>query len=105
MTRDWYKEAILNDKGNIAPLHDEVRSLAKGDPSAMAWIVLRAANDPGAPFEADVVDAMAILYRDRRADFERLRARLKKEAPRVRLMEFDKLVEAAWRFKRWDASP
>jgi hypothetical protein len=74
-----------------------VNGLAEGDPSAIAALVSRAASDPGEPFEADMVDAMATLYRDRRADFERLRARLKEEAPRVRVMEIDKLVEAAAR--------
>jgi hypothetical protein len=71
--------------------------LAAGDADAMTALIDRAAGDPGAPFEPEIVAALAALFADRRADFERLRARLKQDAPQVRIQEIDKLVDVAAR--------
>jgi putative DNA primase/helicase len=65
-----------------------VAKLARGDISAF---VARAKADPGFPFEPE---AIAALGRIARADFERLRARLKVETS-IRLQALDAAMETA----------
>ena len=50
-------------------------------------LVERTANDPGAPFEPDVLEQLAALQRSDRASFEGLRAQLKAAGCRVTILD------------------
>ena len=60
---------------------DTVVRLAEGDSAAF---LARARDDPGFPFEPAAISALLRFAKDRRADWQRLRAQLKAE-PKIHL--------------------
>jgi hypothetical protein len=66
--------------------------LAEGDAAAVNAFIGRAKVDVSMVFESDTAEAVATLYRDRRADYLQMRTRLKKEAPEVRVKALDEFV-------------
>ena len=58
----------------------------------LAGLAERAADNPGAPFEPDAIEALAELRAQNRAAFEQLRARLK--AAKVRVTALDRAIFA-----------
>jgi hypothetical protein len=55
------------------------------------------------PFDADTATGLALLYRGHRDLYRQLRARLKEEAPEVRVTALDEFVRdvVAWRRDRF----
>ncbi|MBF0383682.1 MAG: hypothetical protein HQL69_21895 [Magnetococcales bacterium] len=51
-------------------------------------------TDPGAPFEKEVLEALSIIKADDRAEYQRLRIRIKKASKDVQITEVDKLVSS-----------
>ena len=60
---------------------------AEDIPDPLEGLVEKTANDPGAPFEPDVLERLAALKQDDRAAFEALRSRLKKAGCRVTALD------------------
>ena len=78
---------------------DTVVRLAEGDSAAF---LARAREDPGFPFEPAAITALLRFAKDRRADWQRLRAQLKAE-PKIHLSALEAVMKAEvrqWRLRR-----
>ena len=69
---------------------DTVVRLAEGDSAAF---LARAREDPGFPFEPAAITALLRLAKDRRADWQRLRAQLKAD-PKIHLSALEAVMKA-----------
>ena len=69
---------------------DTVVRLAEGDSAAF---LARAREDPGFPFEPAAITALLRFAKDRRADWQRLRAQLKAE-PKIHLSALEAVMKA-----------
>jgi hypothetical protein len=69
---------------------DTVVKLAEGDSAAF---LARAREDPGFPFEPAAISALLRFAKDRRADWQRLRAQLKAE-PKIHLSALEAVMKA-----------
>ena len=76
-------EAILEPDQLIA---DAIYA-AEEMPDPLAGLVERTTADPGAPFMAETLEALAALKSDNRAAFEALRSQLKKAGCRVTALD------------------
>jgi hypothetical protein len=84
----------MNDNRQSS-LDDPVRDAINGaqeftDP--LDDLVQKTANDPGAPFAPEILAKLAELRKEHRAEFEKLRAQLKKAG--CRITELDKAISA-----------
>ena len=81
-------------EGTTAPWCDAERDtvvrLAEGDSAAF---LARAREDPGFPFEPAAITALLRFAKDRRADWQRLRAQLKAE-PKIHLSTLEAVMKA-----------
>ena len=80
-----------NVESNFEAKREAVAGLATGE---LAPFVELAKRDPGFPFEADSVVALTRLAKDRRADFERLRSRLRADT-HVRLPALENAMKGS----------
>lgn len=96
MTIEGFVEADLGDATAepTAPWSDAEREsvvkLADGDSAAF---LARAREDPGFPFEPAAISALLRFAKDRRADWQRLRAQLKAD-PKIHLSALEAVMKA-----------
>jgi hypothetical protein len=76
-------DAILESDQLIADAID----VAEEIPDPLAGLAEKTANDPGAPFMPEALEALAALKSDNRAAFEALRSQLKKAGCRVTALD------------------
>jgi hypothetical protein len=76
-------DAILEPDQLIADAID----VAEEIPDPLAGLAEKTANDPGAPFMPEALEALAALKSDNRAAFEALRSQLKKAGCRVTALD------------------
>jgi hypothetical protein len=79
-----------NVESNFEAECEAVAGLATGEIASFAEVAKR---DPGFPFEPDAITALNRLAKHRRADFERLRSRLKADT-KVRLSALESTMKA-----------
>ena len=98
---------VSADQQPSAPWSDAEREtvvrLAEGDSAAF---LARAREDPGFPFEPAAITALLRFAKDRRADWQRLRAQLKAE-PKIHLSALEAVMKAEvrqWRLRRSGAT-
>jgi hypothetical protein len=76
-------DAILEPDQLIADAIDGAEEI----PDPLAGLAEKTANDPGAPFMPETLEALAALKSDNRAAFEALRSQLKKAGCRVTALD------------------
>lgn len=58
-------------------------------------VLVKAADDCGAPFESDAVDALRIIQNAKPAEFQRIRSQLKKANKGISVVNLDKAIKSA----------
>ena len=89
MTKDWENDdRTPTGEDDIRDLIDSAETV----PDPLEGLVERAKEDPGAPYDPDVVDALANLRKNDLAEFERLRHLLKKNT-HIRVTSLDEAID------------